>query len=198
MVSTENEWAEGDEPLLPYAGTSGWSGSEASRDRAEAEDSTGVTSKRQRAVVEALRKRGPGGGTWLELAMALRLHHGQISGPLSVLHKEGFVARLTEQRGKCSVYVLPEFVEGRATKPQGRERHEPSQVADDAVLAGLLRKLLSSRAWSVSVAEGCQAWLVMPGRGVYLEEAEERLLLDRGEPVGPSTSGTVEMNWPEP
>ena len=34
-------------PLTPYAGTSGWSGSETSRDRAVSQDKDGTTKNRQ-------------------------------------------------------------------------------------------------------------------------------------------------------
>jgi hypothetical protein len=38
-------------PLTPYAGTSGWSGSAASRDRAVNEDNDGTTSARQKEAL---------------------------------------------------------------------------------------------------------------------------------------------------
>jgi hypothetical protein len=47
------------------------------------------------------------------------LHHGRVSGALSVLHKVGKLARLHETRDKCKVYVLPEFVNDRQTEPHG-------------------------------------------------------------------------------
>lgn len=48
-------------------------------------------------------------------------HHGSWSGQMSLLHRDGSIERLQEQRGGCEVYVLPEWVEGRQTKPQGRK-----------------------------------------------------------------------------
>lgn len=109
-------------PDLPYDGSSGWSGSETSRERAEHDDSTGVTGARQRAVLSLALERGADGVTWREVAETLDIHHGSASGALSVLHKVDRLARLSETRGKAKVYVLPEFVEGRATERHGYVR----------------------------------------------------------------------------
>jgi hypothetical protein len=103
------------EPFLPYDGTSGWSGSDASQARAEYADASGLTSERQIQVVDALALAGNTGGTWKELGAYLGWHHGTISGALSVLHQGNYIARLVEQRNKCSVYVHPDFIFGRAT-----------------------------------------------------------------------------------
>lgn len=46
-------------------------------------------------------------------------HHGTISGTLSNLHREGRIARLSQKRGRCKIYVMPEYVGGRTTEPQG-------------------------------------------------------------------------------
>lgn len=105
---------------LPYAGTEGYSGSDASRERAAREASDGTASHRQAVILHELRDRGTLGATWNELGAALGLHHGQATGSLSSLHKDGQIARLTEKRGRSSIYVLPEFVEDRETAPQGR------------------------------------------------------------------------------
>ena len=42
------------DPITPYAGNSGWSGSETSRERAIREDEDGTTSKRQNDALNAL------------------------------------------------------------------------------------------------------------------------------------------------
>lgn len=107
--------------LFPYAGTSGWSGSDTSRERALEADRTGVTGRRQRDVLAFLAGAGPWGVTWVELAACLDCHHGTASGVLSVLHKGGRIARLSERRNRCKVYVLPEHVWGRETEPHGRK-----------------------------------------------------------------------------
>lgn len=113
-----------DWPELPYAGTSGWAGSDTSRERALEADRTGVTGRRQQAVLAFLEGAGPWGVTWAELADVLEIHHGSASGVLSVLHKTGHVARLAVRRGRCKVYVLPAYVNGRDVEAHGR-RAEP-------------------------------------------------------------------------
>ena len=106
---------------LPYAGTSGWSGSETSRERAEDLDKSGITIKRQQFVLSELLVSGKYGMTWRELDLYFS-HHGVSTALLSVLHKTGAIERLSERRNRCSVYVLPEFVYGRETQAQGRKK----------------------------------------------------------------------------
>ena len=101
--------------ILPFNGTSGWAGSKASRERQMTLDETGETGKRQKAVMRELRSAGTFGANWRDIALALGIHHGQASAALSVLHREGLIARLEDKRAKCSIYVLPEFVNGRET-----------------------------------------------------------------------------------
>jgi len=101
--------------ILPFNGTSGWAGSDASKQRQMMLDETGETGKRQRQVLDELRKAGTFGAIWRDIAFNLNIHHGQASAALSVLHREGIIARLDDKRSKCSIYVLPEFVNGRAT-----------------------------------------------------------------------------------
>ena len=105
------------EPILPYAGTSGWSGSTTSKERAERQDSDGTTSKRQRAVLIALADLREKGATWNELGTLFGLHHGSISGVLSNLHREGIVCRLKDRRGRSQIYILPEFVGDSEIEP---------------------------------------------------------------------------------
>lgn len=100
-------------PLTPYAGTSGWSGTTTSHDRAIQEDSNGTTKDRQSYTLRIVTASKTYGITWRELADATGWHHGQASGVLSVLHKEGLIARLTEKRGKCAVYVGVNSVQNR-------------------------------------------------------------------------------------
>lgn len=109
--------------VLPYAGTSGWSGSETSRARAVEADSTGVTSYRQSAAIFTLHQAGEDGLTWKELGEAMGWHHGTASGCLSVLHMAGRIERLSEKRDRCKVYVHPDFVAGRETEAHGRKPH---------------------------------------------------------------------------
>lgn len=115
-----------DQPSLPYEGTEGWSGSETSRERAYRDASEGVASARQRAVLDLLSKCGADGATWFEVANALNLHHGQASGSLTALHKDGRIERLTETRGRCQIYVLPQYIGDREIAPYkpNKSRHE--------------------------------------------------------------------------
>lgn len=126
-------------PLLPYAGTSGWSGSDASRTRAETEDRDGTTTRRQSQVLFLLAGEGVLGATWKEVADRLGWHHGQASGALSVLHKEGKVERLVARRNRCSVYVLPQFRHGRPASPHGRRASEAQQLRQ--ILTDLIAEL---------------------------------------------------------
>lgn len=115
------------QPILPYAGTSGWSGSDTSAERAARDDSSGVTSKRQRAAMALLGQAGERGVTWGELARVLDTHHGAASGVLSVLHRDGRVVRLQDRRGGSKIYVLPTYVASRATEPHGNNKRARAQ-----------------------------------------------------------------------
>lgn len=109
---------------LPYGGdthpNSGHAGSDTSQARAIREDADGTTGARQRAVLRRLAHFQETGLTWREWAAQSGDHHGQASGVLSGLHKAGRIARLTETRRRCKVYVLPEYVNGRPTEAQGK------------------------------------------------------------------------------
>ena len=102
-----------DDTSKVYAGTSGWSGSETSRERAEWQDEVGITSARDNNTLERLARAGADGLTWRELAREAGYHHGEASGTLSRLHYVDAVARLTERRDRCQVYVLPVHVNDR-------------------------------------------------------------------------------------
>lgn len=110
------------EALTPYAGSSGWSGSDTSEERAQQADSDGTTKDRQQRVMKSLEAREGKGVTVWEVRQLTSWHHGQASSVLSVLHKEGRIARLTERRNRCHVYVLPEWVNGREVQPHGRNK----------------------------------------------------------------------------
>lgn len=108
-----------DIPVLPYAGTSGWSGSESSRMRAEHRDMSGKTLTNQGFALRLLELSKEEGITWRELSDITKDHHGTTSGSLSVLHKEGKIARLKSRRGRCSIYVSLNYVNGRETSLHG-------------------------------------------------------------------------------
>ena len=132
----------GDRPLLPYAGTSGHSGNVTSRERAITEDETGITSQRQTLTLNALRDAGTHGLTYKDLCLRFGWHHGQASGVLSVLHKEGQIARLATSRNRCRVYVASGFVNGRKVEAhksnQPKVDEPPEPVAPTGMTAVLL------------------------------------------------------------
>lgn len=97
------------QPSLPYNGHSGHiAGSETSKARAITEDESGITASRQKRILDALQK-NPHGYTWKELSAQLNLHHGQISGALSALHKDGWVFALKRERGGSQIYMHHSF-----------------------------------------------------------------------------------------
>ena len=93
----------------PYAGTMGW-------------DGVGATNLNQSLTLNHVRAQGERGLTWFELAEIMNWHHGTASGQLSVLDKVGLIRRLKEKRGRSSVYVLAQYVNGReiAKRKQGK------------------------------------------------------------------------------
>lgn len=132
------------DPILPYAGTSGHSGSDTSERRARTEDSNGTTTARQSETLRRLADAGSHGMTWHDLADLAGWHHGQASGVLSVLHRSGLIARLTISRNRCKVYVLPMFVNGRdVEEPSTRPRRPVVPDGSLAIVlpAGIVEKL---------------------------------------------------------
>jgi len=101
------------EPILPYAGTSGWSGSDSSLAAIIAQDKDGRTLTQQRTAFKWVVEAGCFGKTWRELALRTGWHHGSASRTLSILHKEGYIVRLKETRDNCAIYVAPNCVDGR-------------------------------------------------------------------------------------
>lgn len=137
-----------DPPALPYGGTSGWSGSDTSMERAIEADRSGKTSKRQMLVIEYLQQRKRDGLTWKELSDLTGWHHGTASGALSVLHKAKIIDRLSQTRNRCQIYVLPDFVEGRVThhyRPNASTRIllEILDEIEGDLLEGHIAKVLS-------------------------------------------------------
>lgn len=133
-----------DLPILPYAGTSGHSGSDTSEERARREDGNGTTARRQLLAVNFLDWRGINGATWKEFAEYADLHHGQASGVLSVLHKADKIVRLKERRDKCAVYVTARNICGREIDAYKRNLTRDDMRTDLAELAALIR---DNRPW---------------------------------------------------
>lgn len=91
-----------------YAGTSGYVNQPASVARAITEAADGVSSDRARLILQTLEHQS-NGMTWKQLGAMLNLHHGQVSGALSNLHKAGHVFMLRKQRNRCHPYVHSSF-----------------------------------------------------------------------------------------
>lgn len=92
---------------------------------------------------------GVEGQTWRDVATALSAHHGVASAALSHLHKLGHIARLSETRLRCHVYVHPDFVDGRQTEPYGGR---PKVVSDALAQQRQIENLLAQRQDVVRVA----------------------------------------------
>jgi hypothetical protein len=107
---------------LPYAGSSGHSGTDTSKARADLADASGATADRQAAVLDLLGHLGGRGVTVTEVRQRFGWHHGIASSVLSNLHNVGALSRLVEARDRCKVYVLPEHDAGRPVEPFGRRR----------------------------------------------------------------------------
>lgn len=95
-----------------FNGTGGFVDRPASRDRATEEAASGELSARQRDILRELIACGERGSTWNEMGQRLELHHGQVSGALSNLHKAGLVFTLREKRDKCHPYVHADYRDG--------------------------------------------------------------------------------------
>ncbi len=108
---------------LTYGGTSGWSGTDTSQERAESQDGDGTTGKVQRLVLGSVHAQRERGMTIAELRSHFQgRHHGSLSSALTNLHRAGKIARLSEKRGRCKVYVTPQHVMGRETEQPTRQR----------------------------------------------------------------------------
>jgi hypothetical protein len=101
------------EPVNPfqYNGSSGSVPRDTSIDREKSERESGATSLRARRTMHLLQLRGNYGLTWKEMQQAYhnyfgeQLHHGQISGVLSNLHRDGRIfTTKTVKRGNCLAY----------------------------------------------------------------------------------------------
>ena len=159
--------------------TDGWSGSDASHERASIEALTGTAGRRRQEVWNYVRMSGLRGVTWAEVADAMNLHHGQATGALSNLHKAGKIVRLREKRGKSSIYVLPHAADGRETVAHGRRRGavapESTEVAPGATLSADALTRAEERGWQNGYDEGVEAGKAMPA------PADEQLLMKRYE-----------------
>jgi hypothetical protein len=96
------------ETVLPYLGTEGYVTRPASILRAQQDVISGNAGERQIAILKHLSVL-PQGATWVEVGHSLQLHHGQVSGALSVLHKAGKLFQLRHTRSRSHPYVHANF-----------------------------------------------------------------------------------------
>ena len=109
-------------------------------------DDIGVSTTAQRVVKQMLFEHGERGVTVAEARTRFYyLHHGALSGALSCLHKEGQIARLTERRERCYVYVLPEHVAGRETRVQGRAKPKRHEVPEEEMYRVISNAIYDAR-----------------------------------------------------
>lgn len=133
------------EPLMkPYPGEhgSGYAvGSDTSRERQQHNDAAGITSRVQRAVFMALGSLGAEGITALEVEQRLEVGHGMASSALSHLQRADKIKRIKQRRAKHEIYVLPEFVNGRAEspyRPRMKPAKHPRSLTQDQLLAVMM------------------------------------------------------------
>ena len=122
----------------PYhdGGTCGSSGGGASADAARADLVSGLTNAAQKYVVVMAQQAGTRGITVAELREKTGgLHHGRVSSATTKMHIAGKLVRLVERRGHSHIYVTPEHVGDRETRPY-RQQNVKLQVEDVEALLG--------------------------------------------------------------
>lgn len=127
---------------------------------------------RSEATLALLKARAGDGVTVKELCADMGVHHGQGSAALSHLHKEGVIARLDERRSRASVYVLPEYVNGRALlAPKARPVVVPADVDLDEIRA---EGYAAGRASALADAEEDWALGYAAGKVAGAEDARDK------------------------
>jgi hypothetical protein len=145
MGSLENEENEN---LFTYAGTSGFVNRQTSIDREQYERDSGETKIRGKRFLEILYGEWEDGVTWRELQdiyqrrHGVELHHGQISGLLTNLHKSGKVFISPNQKRKgCYAYIhwkyKPSFPEEYRYDSPVQTKAGIRKAAFEELLAGL-------------------------------------------------------------
>jgi hypothetical protein len=136
-----------------YNGTAGFVDRPASRERAYRELENDALSIRQQAVLAYLEDAGKQGMTWKQLSELLGLHHGQISGALSNMHKCGVVFSLVAQRDRCHPYVHAMYRESfspaeRYDKPARTRKNQRNDLLDELLDAC---RVASQNGWSTGM-----------------------------------------------
>lgn len=180
VCSPPMQGERGREPLVPYPSpegpTSGFSGTDTSEQRARTEDADGTTADRQRITTAHLMRAGRRGMTVKDLREATGWHHGRASSVLSVLHREGVIARLAEVRDRCHVYVTVPEVHGRETQPHGRAK--PKMTDEEALIDVVARRVIANTFTPIEVV--WDFWEFYPEIGQHdwrrIEERIEHLI----------------------
>lgn len=96
-------------------------------------------------VLSLLRDAREHGLTAAEIEDMTGVGHGAVSGKLSSMHRAGSISRLSRTKRPDGsmryVYVLPEYVNGRRTQPQGRQQQQlstPRIVSDEPLNLGAI------------------------------------------------------------
>lgn len=143
------------EASLPYAGTGGFANVDTSREQAYKDATDGVTGAHQKYILILALQAGAKGITVAEARETKGgLHHGKISSALTCLHQDGRLAALRERRGRCGVYVLPEFVGGREVRVF---KHNRKPVDPEVIVGVLIEHHLSHYDLYPDVCS-CQHW----------------------------------------
>lgn len=109
-------------PVLPYADretgrSSGWSGSDTSKERAHERDTSGKTKTQQDHALAVLAEMRHYGATSQEVGNHIGAKHGSYSQVMSALQQGGKAVRLKVRRNYHEIYVLPEYVNDRPISP---------------------------------------------------------------------------------
>lgn len=105
MVAISNMPYNMGRPIAPYVDR------EASIQRAVKESRDGTYKKRRDIIEHIVRASWLQGLTWSELSELLDLHHGQVSGVLSVLHDDGILVALAKTRLGSHPYIHKEIAD---------------------------------------------------------------------------------------
>ena len=114
-------------------GTFGHNGTEPSQDAAESERVREVTRESMKEALEVIANTMAYGSTSKELEDFTGRGHGRVSSALTNLHRMGHLVALRERRGNQTVYVAPEYVNGRETRPYRRSVPKPRRVTIDEI-----------------------------------------------------------------
>lgn len=114
-----------------YHGTRGYTADNASKDAAEADAASGKTNELQDELCIYAKVCGSDGVTVHEARLASGEHHGRVSSALTKLHIAGRLVALRARRGNAGIYVHPDYVNGRETRPY-RRQNQPLTVDEIA------------------------------------------------------------------